>query len=114
MNPQTAKDLTEPSKDNCARDLFFGTDYHTHLGTEVGGLALLDGDIEIISRDISNSQFKSKFGKHYRKMKGKLGIGVISDIKEEQPIKSPRRKQPQLHKNTLFSDTKRRSSIQIA
>ena len=75
------------SKDNCARDLFFGTDYTTHLGTEVGGLALLDGDIEIISHYISNSQFKSKFGKHYGKLKGKLGIGVISDIKEEQPIK---------------------------
>jgi len=75
------------SKDNCASDLFFGTDYTTHLGTEVGGLALLDGDIEIISHDISNSQFKSKFGKNYGKLKGKLGIGVISDIKEEQPIK---------------------------
>jgi amidophosphoribosyltransferase len=75
------------SKDNCARDLFFGTDYNTHLGTEVGGLALLDGDIEILSHDISNSQFKSKFGKNYGKLKGKLGIGVISDIKEMQPIK---------------------------
>jgi amidophosphoribosyltransferase len=75
------------SKENCAKDLFFGTDYNTHLGTEVGGLALLDSDIEIISHDISNSQFKSKFGKHYGKLKGKLGIGVISDIKEEQPIK---------------------------
>ena len=75
------------SKDNCVRDLFFGTDYNTHLGTEVGGLALLNGDIEIISHDISNSQFKSKFGKHYGKLKGRLGIGVISDIKEEQPIK---------------------------
>ena len=75
------------SKDNCAKDLFFGTDYNTHLGTEVGGLALLDGDIEVLSHDISNSQFKSKFSKHYGNMKGKLGIGVISDIKEEQPIK---------------------------
>src|SRR4030042_3071102 len=75
------------SKNNCARDLFFGTDYNTHLGTEVGGLALLNGDIEIISHDISNSQFKSKFGKYYGKLKGRLGIGVISDIKEEQPIK---------------------------
>src|SRR4030043_1702813 len=75
------------SKDNCARDLFFGTDYNTHLGTEVVGLAILDSDIKIFSHDISNSQFKSKFGKHYRKLKGKLGIGVISDIKEEQPIK---------------------------
>jgi amidophosphoribosyltransferase len=75
------------SKDNCARDLFFGTDYNTHLGTEVGGLALLDADIDIISHDISNSQFKSKFSKYYGKLKGNLGIGVISDTKEEQPIK---------------------------
>ncbi|MCW4046998.1 MAG: amidophosphoribosyltransferase [Candidatus Bathyarchaeota archaeon] len=75
------------SKDSCTRDLFFGTDYNTHLGTEVGGLALLDGEIEIYSHDISNSQFKSKFGKYYGKLKGKLGIGVISDTKEEQPIK---------------------------
>lgn len=75
------------SKDNCAKDLFFGIDYNTHLGTEVGGLALLDGDIRIISHDISNSQFKSKFDKYYGSLKGKLGIGVISDIKETQPIK---------------------------
>jgi amidophosphoribosyltransferase len=75
------------SKDSCVRDLFFGTDYHTHLGTEVGGLALLNGGIETISHDISNSQFKSRFGKHYGKLKGELGIGVISDTREEQPIK---------------------------
>jgi amidophosphoribosyltransferase len=75
------------SKDSCTRDLFFGTDYNTHLGTEVAGLALLDGDIEILSHDISNSQFKTKFNKYYGKLKGKLGIGVISDTQEEQPIK---------------------------
>jgi amidophosphoribosyltransferase len=75
------------SKGNCAKDLFFGTDYHTHLGTEVGGLAILDGYMETISHSISNSQFKSKFGKHFGRLKGNLGIGVISDIKEEQPIK---------------------------
>jgi len=75
------------SKKNCARDLFYGTDYNTHLGTEVGGLALLNGDMEIISHDISDSQFKSKFSKHEGDLTGKLGIGVISDIKEEQPIK---------------------------
>jgi amidophosphoribosyltransferase len=75
------------SKSNCARDLFFGTDYHTHLGTEVGGLAILDGYMETISHSISNSQFKSKFGKHFGRLKGNMGIGVISDIKEEQPIK---------------------------
>jgi len=75
------------SKDDCATDLFFGTDYNTHLGTEVAGLALLDGDLKILSRDISNSQFKSKFGKYYEKLKGTLGIGVISDVNEVQPIK---------------------------
>jgi len=75
------------SQDSCTRDLFFGTDYNTHLGTEVAGLALLDGDIKILSHDISNSQFKTKFSKYYGKLKGKLGIGVISDTKEEQPIK---------------------------
>ena len=75
------------SKDDCARDLFFGTDYNTHLGTEIAGLALLDGDLTIFSHTISNSQFKSKFGKHYGKLKGNLGIGVISDVNEEQPIK---------------------------
>ena len=75
------------SKDSCKKDLFFGTDYNTHLGTEVAGLALLDDDIEILFHDISNSQFKSKFSKYYGKLKGNLGIGVISDTKEEQPIK---------------------------
>jgi amidophosphoribosyltransferase len=75
------------SKTNCAKDLFFGTDYSTHLGTEVSGLAAFDEGIEIFSHDISNSQFKSRFGKHYGKLNGHLGIGVISDTKEEQPIK---------------------------
>jgi amidophosphoribosyltransferase len=75
------------SRSNCAKDLFFGIDYHTHLGTEVAGLAILDGHIETISHSISNSQFKSKFGKHYGRLKGNLGIGVISDVREEQPIK---------------------------
>ena len=74
-------------KDSCSKELFFGIDYHTHLGTEVSGLAILDGDIEVISHDISNSQFKSRFGKHYAHLKGKLGIGVISDVKEEQPVR---------------------------
>src|SRR5512136_2776918 len=75
------------SKTNCAKDLFFGTDYNTHLGTEVGGLALLSEGIEVYSHDISNSQFKTKFSKRYARLNGNLGIGVISDTKEEQPIK---------------------------
>lgn len=75
------------SKENCMRDLFFGTDYNTHLGTEVGGIAILDGEIETVSHDISNSQFKSKFLKHSKELKGNLGIGVISDTPEEQPLR---------------------------
>ncbi len=75
------------SKTNLTLDLFYGIDYHSHLGTEVGGLAFLDGDIELISHDISNSQFKSEFQKDYSRIKGVLGIGVISDEQEEQPIK---------------------------
>jgi amidophosphoribosyltransferase len=75
------------SKGSCIKDLFFGTDYNTHLGTEVGGLAVLDGEIETISHDISNSQFKSRFGRYYDKLNGELGIGVISDTREEQPLK---------------------------
>jgi len=75
------------SKNHLARDLFFGVDYHSHLGTEVGGLAFLDGDIKTLTHDISNSQFKSEFQKDYLKIQGTLGIGVISDIPEEQPIR---------------------------
>ncbi len=75
------------SKGDCGRELFFGTDYNTHLGTEVGGLALINGGIEVLSHDISNSQFKTKFGKRLPKLHGHIGIGVISDTREEQPIR---------------------------
>jgi len=75
------------SKNNLARDLFFGIDYHSHLGTEVGGLAFLDDDVKVVSHDISNSQFKSEFQRDYGAIKGGLGIGVISDREEEQPVK---------------------------
>jgi len=75
------------SKNDCSSDLFFGVDYNTHLGTERAGLAILDEDLRIISHNISNSQFKFEFGKYFGKLKGNLGIGVISDIGEVQPIK---------------------------
>jgi len=75
------------SKEGLPRDLFFGVDYHSHLGTEVGGIAFLDEDIEVISKDIGNSQFKSEFQDDYARIRGKLGIGVISDLEEGQPIK---------------------------
>jgi len=75
------------SKSRLPRDLFFGVDYHSHLGTEIGGLAFLDGDIKTLTHDISNSQFKSEFQREYSTIRGVLGIGVISDVQEEQPIK---------------------------
>jgi amidophosphoribosyltransferase len=75
------------SKQDCFTDLFFGVDYNTHLGTEGAGLALLDGDLRIISRNISNSQFKFEFSKYFDEIDGNLGIGVLSDIGEAQPIK---------------------------
>jgi amidophosphoribosyltransferase len=75
------------SKGYLARDLFFGVDYHSHLGTEVGGIAFLDEDIEVLTQDISNSQFKSEFQKYFGDIKGRLGIGVIGDREEDEPVK---------------------------
>lgn len=74
------------SKDDCVSDLFFGTDYHSHLGTMRGGLAVLNGGgFTRFIHDITNSQFRSKFDDDVGKMAGKCGIGVISDY-EDQPI----------------------------
>ena len=74
------------SKTDCVNDLFFGTDYHSHLGTKRGGLAVIDqkGFTRFI-HDITNAQFRSKFDSDIGKMKGKKGIGVISDF-EDQPL----------------------------
>ena len=74
------------SKDNCQQALFYGTDYHSHLGTQFAGLAVSSRD-ELMRKihDIKGSQFKAKFFEDYKKMKGSKGIGVISAI-DEQPI----------------------------
>lgn len=73
------------SKGNCMQDLFYGTDYHSHLGTEYGGLAVLGKDFYRRIHNISQGQFKSKFSDEYHKMKGNKGIGVIS-ASNVQPI----------------------------
>ncbi len=73
------------SKDNCSDLLLYGTDYHSHLGTEFGGIAVLGDGIVRRIHDISRSQFKSKFYEDIHKLKGKIGIGVISAL-DEQPI----------------------------
>jgi len=74
------------SKDDCVVDLFYGTDYHSHLGTCRGGLAVLDdgGYVRHI-HDISTAQFRSKFESDVKEMHGNSGIGVISD-NESQPL----------------------------
>ncbi len=73
------------SEGNCAETLFYGTDYHSHLGTEYGGIAVLDKDFFRQIHNLNQSQFKSKFYDDYKHIKGNKGIGVISDY-DEQPI----------------------------
>ena len=74
------------SKEDCVSDLFYGTDYHSHLGTRRGGLAVHDGQgCTRYIHDITNAQFRSKFEQDVLKLKGRTGIGVISDT-EDQPL----------------------------
>jgi len=75
------------SSDNCISDLYYGTDYHSHLGTEYGGIAFFDENGKPVKKihDIGNSQFKSKFYEGSDKIVSNFGIGVISD-KDPQPL----------------------------
>ena len=74
------------SRTDCVEDLFYGTDYHSHLGTKRGGLAAIhSGGFTRFIHDITNAQFRSKFEDDIRKMSGSRGIGVISDY-EDQPL----------------------------
>ena len=73
------------SKKSCAETLFYSTDYHSHLGTEYGGIAILGDTFTRQIHNLNQSQFKSKFYDDYEGMEGNKGIGVISDY-DEQPI----------------------------
>ncbi len=75
------------SKGDCVFDLFFGTDYHSHLGTRRAGMAVYDDDkgFEKAIHKIENAPFRTKFEKEANTMEGKYGIGCISDY-EAQPI----------------------------
>lgn len=73
------------SKGNCIETLFYGTDYHSHLGTEYGGIAVLGDGFTRQIHNLSQGQFKSKFYDDYKHVNGNKGIGVISDY-DEQPI----------------------------
>jgi len=74
------------SKEDCVSDLFYGTDYHSHLGTRRGGLTTLnhEGFARAI-HNIENAQFRSKFDDDIERFSGHMGVGVISDY-EDQPL----------------------------
>ena len=75
------------SKEDCVSDLFFGTDYHSHLGTHRGGMAVLNptGKFHRSIHNIQNTPFRSKFEHDLAAFSGKVGIGVISDT-DPQPL----------------------------
>ena len=74
------------SKKDCVFDLFFGIDYHSHLGTRRGGMTVFgkNGFGRSI-HNIENAPFRTKFDKDVQEMEGKYGIGCISDY-EPQPL----------------------------
>lgn len=74
------------SKGDCLFDLFFGTDYHSHLGTRRGGMAVYgEKGFDRAIHNIENTPFRTKFDRDMQEMKGNLGIGCISDY-EPQPL----------------------------
>jgi amidophosphoribosyltransferase len=74
------------SKSDCVNDLFYGTDYNSHLGTKRGGLAVLNKTgFKRAIHNLENSYFRTKFEPDLPDFKGNSGIGVISDT-ESQPI----------------------------
>ena len=75
------------SRKNCKYDVFFGTDYHSHLGTKRGGLAFYDPEngFDRQIHNIQNTPFRTKFEGDLNKMNGTAGIGCISDT-DPQPL----------------------------
>lgn len=73
------------SKKDCVSDLFYGTDYHSHLGTRYGGMAVRgENGIKRAIHSIENSYFRTKFEPELPGFQGQAGIGVISDT-DPQP-----------------------------
>ncbi|MCI9190711.1 MAG: amidophosphoribosyltransferase [Lachnospiraceae bacterium] len=75
------------SKEDCVFDLYFGTDYHSHLGTRRAGMVVCSKEkgFDRAIHNIENAPFRTKFGKEINEMKGNIGIGCISDF-EPQPL----------------------------
>ena len=74
-------------KGDCMVDVFFGVDYHSHLGTRRGGLAAYDDEtgLQREIHNIENSPFRTKFENIFDEMKGRSAIGCISDT-DPQPL----------------------------
>ena len=75
------------SRNNCKHDIFFGTDYHSHLGTKRGGMAMYDSGkgFQRQIHNIENTPFRTKFEGDLHKLDGTSGIGCISDS-DPQPL----------------------------
>ena len=75
------------SEHNCITDVFFGTDYHSHLGTRRGGMTAYSASkgFQRAIHSIENSPFRTKFEKDIEEMEGNMCIGCISDT-DPQPI----------------------------
>ena len=75
------------SKNDCMVDVFFGTDYHSHLGTRRGGMAAYDEEVGLQRQihNIENSPFRTRFENIFDEMKGNSAIGCISSM-EPQPL----------------------------
>jgi amidophosphoribosyltransferase len=74
------------TKDDCVADVFFGTDYHSHLGTSRGGMVVRNSQgFKRNIHDITNTPFRTKFEDDLPKYHGGMGLGVVSDY-EDQPL----------------------------
>lgn len=74
------------SENECVSELFYGTDYHSHLGTRRGGIAVIDSNgIHRSIHNIESSPFRTKFESELARFHGRSGVGVISDT-DPQPL----------------------------
>ena len=75
------------SREDCTADLYFGIDYHTHLGARRGGMVMLDSEkgFQRAIHNIENAPFRTKFSDDLNDMSGHMGIGCISDT-DPQPV----------------------------
>ncbi|MBQ1950970.1 MAG: amidophosphoribosyltransferase, partial [Clostridia bacterium] len=75
------------SRQECLADVFFGVDYHSHLGTRRGGLAAYDPAVGLQRKihNIENAPFRTRFDHIFEEMQGTSAIGCISDT-DPQPM----------------------------